>query len=69
MEESQAQRKQGEERVDFTVKEGRFQRGEVQQAKMTSLGESMSRWVDSKSFQAVLESLSFTPSLARPEMG
>ena len=40
------EREHGEERVDFTVKEGRFQEGERRQARKVSLGKvegSMSR--------------------------
>ena len=58
--------------MDSTVKKDRFRGGEVGQARTASLGEvegSMSGWVDAKAFQNDLQSLGFTPSLAKPEMG
>ena len=58
--------------MDSTVKEGRFQGEEGGLAKGTSLGEverSMSRRVDAKALQEDLQSLGFTQSLAKPEMG
>ena len=54
------------------MKEGRFQRGEGGQARRASLGEvegSMGRRIDAKALQEDLQSLGFTPSLAKPEMG
>ena len=60
-----------EERVDYTVK-GRFQGEEEEQARKAFLGEvegSMSGWVDAKALQDDLQSLGFTPSLAKPEIG
>ena len=48
-----------------------FQGGEGGQARRASLGEvegSMSGWVDARALQENLQSLSFTPSLAKPEM-
>ena len=60
------------ERVESTVKEDGFQGGEGRQAKRASLrelGESMSGRVDVKAPKQDLESLGFTPSLAKPEMG
>ena len=59
-------------RVDSTVKEGRCQGGEGGQARRAFLGEvegSMSSLVDAKALQDDLQSLGFTPSLAKPEMG
>ena len=60
------------EKSDSTVKKSRFQGGEGGQAKKASLGEvegSMSGSVDAKALQDDLQSLGFTPSLAKPEMG
>ena len=60
------------ERMNSTVNKGRFQRGKGGYARRASLGEveeSMSRWVDAKALQEDLQSLGFTPSLAKPEMG
>ena len=54
--------------MDSAVKEGRFQGGQGGQARRASLEQvegSMSAWVDAKA----LQSLGFTPSLAKPEMG
>ena len=54
------------------MKEGRFRGGEGRQGKRASLGEvkeSMSGRVDAKALQDDLQSLGFTPSLAKPEMG
>ena len=59
-------------RVDSTVKEGRFRGGKGGQARRASLEEvegSMSGWVDAKALQDDLQSLGFTPSLAKPEIG
>ena len=64
--------KHGEKRVDSTVKVGRFQGRERGQARRASIGEveeSMSAQVDAKAFQEDLQSLGFTPSMAKPEMG
>ena len=58
--------------MNSTVKQGRFQGGEEDQAKRAFLGEvegSMSGSVDAKAFQDDLQSLEFTPSLTKPEMG
>ena len=58
--------------MDSTVKEGRFQGGEERQAKRTSLREvekSMSGCMDAKGLQEDLQSLYFTPILAKPEIG
>ena len=66
-----SEREHLEERVDYTVKEGRFRGGEGGQARRISLGEveaSMGGWVDAKSFQKDWQSLGFTPSLAKSEM-
>ena len=58
--------------MDFTVREGRLQGGKVGKAKTTSLGkveESMGGRVDAKALQEDLQSLGFSPSLAKPEIG
>ena len=58
--------------MDFTVNEGRFQGGEGGRARNASLGEvqeSMTGRVDAKALQDDLQSLGFTPSLAKPEIG
>ena len=58
--------------MDSTVKEGRFQGKEGGQARRVSLEElagSMSGWVDAKAHQDNLQSLGFTPSLAKPLIG
>ena len=58
--------------MDSTVKEGRFQGGKGGQAKRASIGkveESRSGWVDAKALQDDLQSLGFTPSLSKPEIG
>ena len=50
----------------------RFQGGQGGQASRASLVEvegSMSEWVDAKALQDDLQSLGFTPSLAKPEIG
>ena len=60
------------ERVDSTVNKGRFQGGKGGQARRASLEEvegSMSGSVDAKALQDNLQSLGFTPSLAKPEIG
>ena len=60
------------ERVSSPVKEGRFQGGKGGQGNKTSIGEegkSISGQVDAKVVQVDLESLDFTPSLAKREMG
>ena len=58
--------------MDSTVKESRFQEGEGGQAKGTFLGEveeSKSGWHDAIALQEDLQSLGFTPSLAKPKIG
>ena len=57
--------------MDSTVKAG-FKKERGGQARRASLGEveeCMSGWVDAKALQDDLQSLGFTPSLAKPEMG
>ena len=57
--------------MDYTVNEGRFQGGQGGQARRDSLGEveeGMSWRVDAKALQDDLQSLNFTPSLAKPAM-
>ena len=57
--------------MDSTVKKGRFQGGEEGQARRASLGEvegSVSG-VDGKVLQEDLQSLGFTPSLAKSAIG
>ena len=59
-------------RVDSTVNEGRFQRGQGGKATRASLEQvegSTSGRVDAKALQDDLQSLGFTPSLAKPEIG
>ena len=54
------------------MKEGIFQGGKGGQARRASQQEeegSMSRLVDAKALQDDLQSLGFTPSLAKPEIG
>ena len=54
------------------MNEGRFQGGQGGQARKASLEqveESMSGWVDARALQDDLQSLGFTPSLAKPEIG
>ena len=54
------------------MKEGRLREEEGGKAKSTSLGEvegSMSGWVDAKALQDDLQSLDFTPSLAKLQTG
>ena len=61
-----------EGRVDSTVKEGRFQRekgGKARRASLEQVAGSMSRCVGAKALQDDLQSLGFTPSLAKPEIG
>ena len=65
-----SEREDEEERMESTVKEGRFQKGEVEQAKKASLGEVEARadeWTQklSRTICRVLVSL---PSLAKHEM-
>ena len=58
--------------MNSTVNENRFQRGEEGQARKVSLGEveeSLSGKMDAKALQEDLESLGFTPSLDKLEMG
>ena len=67
-----SEREHGVERVDSTVNEGRFQGGQGGQARGASLEEverSMSGYVDARALQDDLQSLGFTPSLAKPEIG
>ena len=67
-----SERKHEKVKVYSTVKEGRFQRGKGRQARRASPGEvdgSMSASVDAKALQVDLQSLGFTPSLAKPEIG
>ena len=71
-ERGESEREHEEERVDSTVKEGRFQGGEGGQARRASLGEvegSMSGCVDAKALHEDLQSLSFTLNLAKPKIG
>ena len=59
-------------RVDSTVKEGTFQGSEGRQARRASLVEverSMNKCVDAIALQKDLKSLSFTPCLAKLEIG
>ena len=66
------EREHGVGRVDSTVKKSRFQGGQGGQATRASLEKvegSMSGSVDAKALQDDLQSLGFTPSLAKPEMG
>ena len=56
-------------RVESTVKEGSFQGRKGRQARRASLEQvegSMSGRVDAKALQDDLQSLGFTPSLAKP---
>ena len=58
--------------MDSTVKEDRFQRGEKAHARSSSLGGvggDNSKWVDAKALQEDLQSLGFTSSLDKSEMG
>ena len=67
-----SEREHEEERVDSTVKEGRFQGGHGGQARRASVGEvegSISGCVDAQTLQDNLQSLGFTPSLAKLEIG
>ena len=67
-----SEREHEEKRVDSTVNEGRFQGGKGGQARRASLEQvegSMSGWVDAEALQDDLQSLGFTPSLAKPEIG
>ena len=67
-----SEREHGEERVDSTVNEGRFQGGQGGQATKASLGEvngCMSERVDARALQDNLQYLGFTPSLAKSEIG
>ena len=57
--------------MDSTVKKGRFQGGKWGQVRRASVREvkgSMSGLVDAKALQEDLQSLGFTPSLAKPEI-
>ena len=61
-----------EERVSSTAKEGGCQGGEEGQASrifLAEVKEDMSGRVDTKALQGDVQSLGFTPSLAKPEMG
>ena len=65
------EREHEEVRGESTVKEGRFQGGKGGQARRASPEQvegSMSGGVDAKALQHDLQSLGFTPSLAKPEM-
>ena len=58
--------------MDSTVKKSSFQEGEGGQARRASQGEvgaSMSGSLDAKAIQKDLQSIGFTPSLAKPAMG
>ena len=66
-----SERKHGVERVDSTVNEGKFQGGKGGTARRASLEQverSMSGCVDAKALQDDLQSLGFTPCLAKPEI-
>ena len=69
--ERESEQEHGEEKVDSKAMEGRFLGGEGEQAKRVSIEVegSMSGRVDAKACQEDLQSLGFTPSLAKPEMG
>ena len=57
--------------MDSTVKESRFQEGKEGQARRASLEQvegSMGGRVDAKALEDNLQSLGFTPSLAKPEI-
>ena len=61
-----------EKMVYFMMKEGRFQRekgGKARRASLEQVAGSMSRCVGAKALQDDLQSLGFTPSLAKPEIG
>ena len=69
--EGQGEREHGVKRVNSTVKEGKFQRGEGGKVRKASLGEvegNMSRCVNTKAPQDDLQSFGFTPSQPEPEM-
>ena len=69
-EKGRSEQEHGEERVVFTVKEGRFQEGKGERARRVSLGEvegSMSERVDAKALHVDLQSLGVTPCLAKSE--
>ena len=58
--------------MDAMMNEGRFQGeqgGEAMRASLEQVEGSMSRCVDAKALQDDLQSLGFTPSLAKPEIG
>ena len=66
------EREHEEERGDSTVNEGRFQGGQGAQARRASLRRDRRRYErvsDAKALQDDLQSLGFTPSLAKPEIG
>ena len=57
--------------MNSTVREGRFQGGKGRHTRRASLDEvegSISRLVDAKALLDNLQSLGFTPSLAKPEI-
>ena len=66
-----SEQEHGEERVDSTVKEGKFQGGEGGQVRRASLGnvEESLMGVDGEALQEDLQNHGFTPSLANLEMG
>ena len=58
--------------MDSTVNKGRFpgkKKGHARRASLEQVQGSMSRCVDAKPLQDDLQSLGFTPSLAKPEIG
>ena len=66
------ERVHGEKRLGSAVNEGKFQGGKGGQAKRASLEEvegCMIELVDAKTLQEDVQSLDFTSSLAKPEMG
>ena len=70
-ERGESKREHGEEREDSTVKEGRFQGGEREQARRASLGDVEGSESGASRHKALLEdlqSLGFTPSLVKPKM-
>ena len=67
-----SQQEYGEEKVDSTVKEGRFQGSEGGQARKAFLEEaeeSLSGSVDARALHEDQRSLGFATSLDKPEMG
>ena len=71
-ESEESEREHDKERVDPTVKVGRFQTGKGGQARRASLGEvdtGISGCVDAQALQEDLKSLGFIPSLAKLEVG